>query len=449
MYPLTSGAAKPLLPVANKPLLYYPLKTLVEAGVKRAIVVVLGESSAAPVLTYLQQYMATPDTSLVLDVVSVADDSGTADALRTVAPRLQHDTLVVLSADLITTVPLRALVVTHQLNASLASMMLTRRKTSPASETKSGVPPKGVDYIGLDADQQRVLFYASSSIDALKDLRVQVSVVKHYKRMTVSSDLLDMHCYVLSRSALSLLNGRPNISSIRYDLIPFLVRQQLKASTLLATARASLGDQKGSDDGEGSDNDSEGGNKTSPTSPGLPMDGLMHDSISMTHADVQGSDALVTAFLVPSDMYCARANTLQAYMEVHKEIASPGLSLFTRFTGVKASKYENVVPSSVTLGNKANIGQGCIVDENCTLGEKSLLKKTVVGRNCKVGDSSKITGCVLMDDVVVGDNCTLQNSIICSGAQIQNNCNLQSCQVGSNFVVAQASEHKGEVLAKT
>jgi NDP-sugar pyrophosphorylase family protein len=39
LYPLTTTTVKALLPVANKPLISYPLRTLAEAGLQRAIVV--------------------------------------------------------------------------------------------------------------------------------------------------------------------------------------------------------------------------------------------------------------------------------------------------------------------------------------------------------------------------------------------------------------------------
>lgn len=39
LYPLTTNTVKALLPVANKPLISYPLRTLAEAGLKNAIVV--------------------------------------------------------------------------------------------------------------------------------------------------------------------------------------------------------------------------------------------------------------------------------------------------------------------------------------------------------------------------------------------------------------------------
>lgn len=39
LYPLTTTTVKALLPVANKPLISYPLRTLAEAGLRSAIVV--------------------------------------------------------------------------------------------------------------------------------------------------------------------------------------------------------------------------------------------------------------------------------------------------------------------------------------------------------------------------------------------------------------------------
>ena len=67
---------------------------------------------------------------------------GTADALRAVASRISSQTFVVLSGDLLTDVPVNALVASHQMNSALTTVVLSPRKTSPASETKPGKPPK-------------------------------------------------------------------------------------------------------------------------------------------------------------------------------------------------------------------------------------------------------------------------------------------------------------------
>ncbi len=76
-------------------------------------------------------------------VVPVAEGYGTADALRAVASRITSRTFVVLSGDLLTDVPVGALVAQHNLHAgAMATMLLADRKVSPASETKPGKPPK-------------------------------------------------------------------------------------------------------------------------------------------------------------------------------------------------------------------------------------------------------------------------------------------------------------------
>ena len=40
LYPMTRPVCKPLLPVYDKPLIYYPLSVLIQAGVKDVLVIV-------------------------------------------------------------------------------------------------------------------------------------------------------------------------------------------------------------------------------------------------------------------------------------------------------------------------------------------------------------------------------------------------------------------------
>jgi len=59
LYPLTSGGVvKALLPVGNRPLIWYPLRHLAEAGIKSATVVAIGEAVASRIQAYLQQQAA-------------------------------------------------------------------------------------------------------------------------------------------------------------------------------------------------------------------------------------------------------------------------------------------------------------------------------------------------------------------------------------------------------
>lgn len=55
LYPLTAGVTRALLPVGNRPLIYYSLKTFLDAGVRHAIVVAIGEKTAASINAWLAQ----------------------------------------------------------------------------------------------------------------------------------------------------------------------------------------------------------------------------------------------------------------------------------------------------------------------------------------------------------------------------------------------------------
>lgn len=75
-------------------------------------------------------------------MVAVPEEQGTADGLRAVAHKISAQTFVVMSGDLLTDVPVNALVAMHQLNNAMATIMLSQRKTPPAAETKPGKAPK-------------------------------------------------------------------------------------------------------------------------------------------------------------------------------------------------------------------------------------------------------------------------------------------------------------------
>lgn len=89
-----------------------------------------------------------PKHDVFPQVVCVPEEYGTADALRAVADRLTSPTFILLSGDLLTDLPVNALVTSHQLNSALATVLLVPRKTSPTTETKPGKAPKVSQLLG-------------------------------------------------------------------------------------------------------------------------------------------------------------------------------------------------------------------------------------------------------------------------------------------------------------
>lgn len=228
LYPLTSGSVKALLPVANKPLLSYPLKALSDAGVRNALVVVSGESASARVASWLNtSYHGQQHGSVHCEVVTVPEGSGTADALRIAADKISAEACLVISGDLLTDVPLHALVAKHQLTSALATVLLGQTKASPTTTTKPGKAPKGVDYVGLDSRQERLLFHATSA-DTLRDLKLPMAVLRKFGSIDIRTDLYDAFLYVFSRAALALLKEQPGCSSLSQNFLPALARHQLR-----------------------------------------------------------------------------------------------------------------------------------------------------------------------------------------------------------------------------
>ena len=96
LYPLTRVTNKHLLPVYDKPMIFYPLQTLVDAGV-RDILIVTGGQNAGDFLRLLQN-----GKELGLQQLSFAyqeGEGGIADALRLAEPFAQGDRICVVLGD--------------------------------------------------------------------------------------------------------------------------------------------------------------------------------------------------------------------------------------------------------------------------------------------------------------------------------------------------------------
>ena len=104
MTDLTSSVPKPLLPVGNRPLVWYPLNLLERVGFEEVIVITTKDVQKVLCADFNEMKMK-------LDIVCIPDeaDMGTADSLCHIYQKLKTDVLV-LSCDLITDVALHEVV---------------------------------------------------------------------------------------------------------------------------------------------------------------------------------------------------------------------------------------------------------------------------------------------------------------------------------------------------
>ncbi|KAL6771923.1 hypothetical protein ACKKBG_A28310 [Auxenochlorella protothecoides x Auxenochlorella symbiontica] len=461
LHPLNSGGTpKVLLPVANRPLLSFPLRTLEEAGVAEVLVLCEGDAAASAV----QHWLAGYSGALAVEAVRVTEGSSPVEALRGVRDRLRAPHVVLLSGDVVTEVPLQAQLLTHRLRGAAVTPLLARRRESAAAETKPGQAPKNVDYVGLTADDG-LAFYLHSP-DRARQLRIPQRVVDRVPSLTLRTDLTDMHVYVFQTEALrAVLAARQDLHSLEEHVVPYMVHQQLRGGG------GTLGGGPGAAPGPARE----------PTmraaSSALSMSSrAVSASLSSSALDVYGDAAAAAAsaagfpaaaaspprpapgqegiawrcaaFLAPEGAYCCRANSLQAYAEVNRDVLA-GAHAASLLREAPNAKYENFVHSSVQMGSKAAVGAGCMIGEDVVLGDKSTVKRSVIGPNCRIGAGAKIINSVLMADVTVEDGAHVHGSILCNRAGVGAGASLRDCQVSPEFRVGEGADLRGEVLASS
>ena len=86
----------------------------------------------------------------------------------------------------------------------------------------------------------------------------------------------------------------------------------------------------------------------------------------------------------------------------------------------------------------------CLLAENVTVEEKSVIKESVIGVNCHIKSGARLTRCVLMDGAVVGEGCQLNGCILGRRCQIGRKSILKDCEVQEGNVVPEETEAKNE-----
>ena len=240
LYPLTEGIPKSFLPVANRPLIAYQLLLLEKAGFKEVLVAVAKIGKAE-----LENYLAQAHKgSILVDIQVVDEELETADVLRALKDKIKRDFLVI-SGDLITDVNLHHFADVHRINDATCTVLLrapkTESKAPGAAPSKPGKEGGIVDFVALDEKRTRLLFLESASDVEEKLILPKALLVKH-PNVFITNKMLDAHLYIFSRWILDLLEERPKITSIKTELLPFLLRYQFSRKRIPGQPLRSAGD---------------------------------------------------------------------------------------------------------------------------------------------------------------------------------------------------------------
>ncbi|RXM28367.1 Translation initiation factor eIF-2B subunit gamma, partial [Acipenser ruthenus] len=397
MMDLTYSMPKPLLPVGNKPLIWYPLNLLERIGFEEVIVITTKE---------VQKQMHI-DTKMKLEMVCIQEDAdmGTADALRHIQQKIKTDILVV-SCDLITDVALHEVVDLFRAHDATLSMLMS--KTHEFTETVPGQKGKKKtgeqrDFVGVDSSGKRLLFMANEA-DLDEELVIKKSIMRKHPRMHIKTGLVDAHLYCLKKSVVDFLADNKSITSIRGELIPYLVRKQFSAST---------NSQKTKNDSEKNQK------KTDLKTPDEDLLDLAREKSCWNDHRGDMSDAYHGGKLrcyvhIMEDGMCYRVNTLAAYIEANRLVSE----------------------------QTAQVGADSIIGAACHVSEKSSIKRSTIGASSCIKEKVKITNSIIMNGVTIEEGCSIQGSVICNQAVIGRGADIKYCLVGSG----QCIEAEGQYL---
>lgn len=134
---------------------------------------------------------------------------------------------------------------------------------------------------------------------------------------------------------------------------------------------------------------------------------------------------------IVAEQYAARVQSLRAYDAVTKDVTSrwtyplcpdsnlvPGQS----YCFGKGKIY---LEQGVKLARTSTVKSRCVVGEETSVGEKSIVGDSVLGRRCQIGNDVVIESSYIWDDVIVGDGSSIRQAIVADGVEIGRNCEIE------------------------
>ncbi|XP_054161472.1 translation initiation factor eIF-2B subunit gamma-like [Oppia nitens] len=436
---LTTSCAKCLLPVANKPIIYYPLETLIRSNFKEVIVVVSDteEEVISKALNDLKMSI-----NIILEKIPYSRDFGTADSLRLIKDKIKNDILV-MSCDTITDFPLKRLIDWYLIyNPTLLSLISlippNNESTVPGRKGRDKIEK---DLIGIDANNGDRLVFLSSEADFDESVEFSVSMLKKCPQFSIKSNLLDSHIYILKKWTLKYLEDNNKISSLKSEFLPSLVRKQfrkqiksfankktsLNPSSIISSSALPLrniADYIDMNDIELTLNKLE---------PNVVINQLTTDKMKKEMPNTYPESKIKCFAFCLNEGYCIRANTLSGFCEANRMLLKQ-----------MNTSDKKPIKSQSSISSKSQID--AIVGNNNKIGDKCSIKRSIIGNNCIIGDKVKIMNSIIMDNVVIEEGSNIQGSVICLSAKIQSNVEIKDCVIASNQIVHSLAKLTNEVL---
>lgn len=430
MVELTRGRPKCLLTVGNHSLIWFAITGLRYIGVSRIIILVPDQHETDIKQYCHKKFGSSKDIDLEFIAVPTEADRGTAESLLEIRDKIRGDFIVYSCDAIVDPRAITALLNHYRLYDPTMSMLLAdnqnyfQPKTAPGRREKENymrdvIAIEPIDKMELASSAEfsanKVVFLQSERYSR-QNLKIRSKELALHPSLEVCSKFLDTHIYIFKRQVLDFMLQNKDRAVLKSEMIPLLISKQF----------SSLDDHIDDEDDmqvitglpRQCDYESELREKLENLNP---KHVTKENYIRRTNLHTP----ITCHALIVRDLSAHRSNTLSTFLECNRD-SKALLNLY---------------------GNK-NIHtiKDCVVGENTTIGEKTLIKNGSIGNNCKIGDKVKLINCILMDNVEIAANTNLTECIVGQTSRIGSKCDLKQCIIGHS--VPNGTKCAGEVLIK-
>lgn len=429
MVELTRGRPKCLLPVGNHSLIWFAINGLKSIGITR-IIILVPDVYEQDIKQYChKKFNSHKDLILEFVTVPMKADCGTAESILAIRDKIREDFIVYSCDTIIDPKALSALLNHYRLYDPMLTMLLSdnvgyfqprvvpgrREKEKYMRDIIAVEPLDKLNLTAADVFSSNKVVFLHSERELGKSLKIKNRELALHPSLEVCSRYLDTHVYIFKRQVLEFMCQNKDRAVLKGEMIPLLISKQFSKQDTNAV--------------EDDDDEIRSIARRSNYEIELKERLEYFNPRNIIQSDYSQRPKLprpsACHALIVKDLTAHRVRTLGSYLNSNRE-AKAILSTY----GIK----------------NLNFIKDCLIGEDTTIGEKSLLKGGSVGNNCKIGSKVKIFGCVVMDNVEIESNVNLSDCIIGSHSKIGPKCDLKSCIIGYRQIVPGGRKANSEVI---
>jgi translation initiation factor eIF-2B subunit epsilon len=319
---------------------------------------------AAQIEAYLRKSRWLSQPSFAVHTIVSTDCLSVGEALRLVDQRnVVRSDFVLVSGDTVSNMSLAAVLAEHRARRQrdkLAILTMVTKKVS--ARHRAARMGEHTLTMAVDPETNQLLHYEEGA-GSTSALALDASLFSEHRSVQVRTDLLDCHIDICAPEVLFLFTDNFDYQHMRRDFVCGTLMERELGNTI--------------------------------------------------HVHQLGGE------------YAARVHNLRTYDAVARDIIQrwvypfvPDANWLPRGGAPSYSYHRRNVykEEGVVVARSAEIGADTVLGAGTTVGELSLIRKSVVGRGCRVGMRACLDGCHLMDNCVIGDHVRASGALICEGA---------------------------------